>query len=201
MNKNQQIYFIFLFTNISSNHFDSLVKKKMKRKTKSQKLSKLFAPSKDVDIDNIDDEYILSEKSDSEEEEIQQPKTKKRKLKEKLPLRSELDVKGYDGKSVPRNDLYQAKDDLDIFDEKDLQEIHRVSKEIDEFKEYKESKYHQDLDEDDEEDDDLLNEGEEIQNHLEELNKPNFIENIQNERRKEKQKAKSVYNQKVSEIF
>eukprot|EP01080_Neovahlkampfia_damariscottae_P002992 gene2992-5002_t len=169
----------------------------VKTKTKAQKLSKLFTPTKDVDIDNIDDEYILSEKETESEEEVEVQPKKKRKLKEKLPLRSELDVKGYEGKSISRNDLYESKDGLDIFDEKDLKEIERVKTELEEFKEYKESKYQQDLEDDDEEDDDLLNEGEEIQNHLEEINKPNFIENIQNERRKEKQKAKSVYNQKI----
>jgi hypothetical protein len=160
------------------------------KETKSQKLSNLFKPTKEVDIDDIDDEYLLENKK---QEEIKQPK-KKRKTKENLPIRSgaDLEIKGYEGKSVPRSELFEEKEDLDIFDEEDLAEVKRVQKEIEEYKEYKESKQ----EEEDEEDEDEDNE-QAIEDHLKDINKPNFLENIQNERRKEKQKAKSVYNQKV----
>jgi hypothetical protein len=159
------------------------------KETKSQKLSNLFKPTKEVDIDDIDDEYLLENKK---QEEIKQPK-KKRKTKEKLPIRSgvDLEIKGYEGKSVPRSELFEEREDLDIFDEQEMKEVKRVQREIEEYKEYKESKQEEE-DEDNEQ---------AIEDHLKDINKPNFLENIQNERRKEKQKAKSVYNQKVIFFF
>lgn len=187
--------------------------KMKKNKTKSEKLSELFQEEKEVDIEDIDYGDIRK----YEAQDFESFKKPSKKVKEVSSFRNIQDEEEeYKGKPVKREELENSeedsdfeeekeeageieedfedglniegeeeeeineREDLDIFDDEDMDEIQKIKQEIDQSKEYLER-----------------NEKEEIETHLKKLESKEIIGNIQEERRKEKQKAMNVFNQKV----
>lgn len=156
------------------------------RKTKSEKIASLFEPEREHDMEDFgrqDDDGITAEN------EIQVFKAPKKKTKESAPLRSQNEAnEKYKGVKVSRSD-YSAEGDLDFMDEEDLEHARTIKEELDQYNEYMDRNTEVRVPSDDE------NQG--IQEHLDGLDDADVVDHIQAQRRKEKQKAHSVFNQKV----